>query len=332
MAIYAEDQKFSPQASTGEKIKKYRLSMNLSQVEVASQMKKSPVWLSKIETDQREIKTSDLIKICEIFQIEISELLGISNKVNTGYRTILQNVLSTLPNEIPVYKTSELDKLYVTKEPVTPTMYAYWDPNIFSDDALGLFVEDDSNSPDINSGDRIYINTGWSPELTKVRHEALVRRIKHNTLWLLEILSQEDSSANFGGKTYRGSTLFHPYISEEVDTMSWPGDSLKVLFNEAISPTAPNSTTLWPGIYNGDPTSSNYNPLGWYSYKIVVKQQQQEYYNVYLPGVLAGYPDLPLTDSSANPIVGNPIEFAPQEIGKTYHAVLINDNLSLIHI
>ena len=104
MAIYAEGQKFSPQASTGEKIKKYRLSMNLSQVEVASQMKKSPVWLSKIETDQREIKTSDLVKICEIFQIEISELLGISNKVNTGYRTILQNVLSTLPNEIPVYK------------------------------------------------------------------------------------------------------------------------------------------------------------------------------------------------------------------------------------
>jgi hypothetical protein len=32
------------------------------------------------------------------------------------------------------------------------------------------------------------------------------------------------------------------------------------------------------------------NPLGWYSYKIVVKQQQQEYYNVYLPGSLAGYP------------------------------------------
>ena len=60
--IYAEGQKFSPQASTGEKIKKYRLSMNLSQVEVASQMKKSPVWLSKIETDQREIKTSDLVK------------------------------------------------------------------------------------------------------------------------------------------------------------------------------------------------------------------------------------------------------------------------------
>ena len=44
-----------------------------------------------------------------------------------------------------------------------------------------------------------------------------------------------------------------------------------------------------PGLYN--PTiGANYNPLGWYSYKIVVRQQEQDYYNVYLPGILNGYP------------------------------------------
>jgi len=32
------------------------------------------------------------------------------------------------------------------------------------------------------------------------------------------------------------------------------------------------------------------NPVGWYSYKIVVKQTEQDYYNVYLPGILNGYP------------------------------------------
>jgi hypothetical protein len=32
------------------------------------------------------------------------------------------------------------------------------------------------------------------------------------------------------------------------------------------------------------------NPLGWYSYKVVVKQQEQEYYNVYLPGFINGLP------------------------------------------
>jgi hypothetical protein len=32
------------------------------------------------------------------------------------------------------------------------------------------------------------------------------------------------------------------------------------------------------------------NDLGWYSYKVVVKQTEQDYYNVYLPGILNGYP------------------------------------------
>jgi len=32
------------------------------------------------------------------------------------------------------------------------------------------------------------------------------------------------------------------------------------------------------------------NYKGWYSYKIVVKQQEQDYYNAYLPGILRGYP------------------------------------------
>lgn len=32
------------------------------------------------------------------------------------------------------------------------------------------------------------------------------------------------------------------------------------------------------------------NEIGWYSYKVVVRQQEQDYYNVYLPGLLNGYP------------------------------------------
>jgi len=37
-------------------------------------------------------------------------------------------------------------------------------------------------------------------------------------------------------------------------------------------------------------TTGEANPLGWYSYKVVVKQQEQEYYNVFLPGFVNGYP------------------------------------------
>ena len=38
------------------------------------------------------------------------------------------------------------------------------------------------------------------------------------------------------------------------------------------------------------------NVLGWQSYKLVVKQQEQEYYNVYLPGYISGYPVVTAND------------------------------------
>ena len=98
---------------------------------------------------------------------------------------------------------------------------------------------------------------------------------------------------------YGGSTFYAPYAPDpgtgNNNVNTWSGDSLKVLFNQTIGSTgvyagAPDLLTGWPGLYNGDKTSADYNPLGWYSYKIVVKQQEQEYYNVYLPGIVNGYP------------------------------------------
>jgi hypothetical protein len=117
------------------------------------------------------------------------------------------------------------------------------------------------------------------------------------------ILSNNETKIKVAGVEYSGSTLFSPYIDESVNTTSWPGNSLKVLMNEPIN----------ENLYNGDVTSADYNPLGWYSYKIVVKQTEQEYYNVYLPGIMASYP-----------------EDRTLEIGQTSHIVLINDNINKI--
>mgnify|MGYP003132023593 FL=1 len=50
------------------------------------------------------------------------------------------------------------------------------------------------------------------------------------------------------------------------------GKSLSIMFTE---------NNIVDNVYNGDITSNDYNPYGWYSYKLVVKQQEQEYYNVY---------------------------------------------------
>ncbi len=109
------------------------------------------------------------------------------------------------------------------------------------------------------------------------------------------------------------STIYSPYNDNSITPDSWPGDSIKLTFNSQIGVSSPNHNTNYPGLYNGDPTSVDYNPLGWYSYKIVVKQTEQDYYNVYLPGIMAAYP-----------------EDATLELGSTSHTVLINDNINKV--
>jgi len=127
------------------------------------------------------------------------------------------------------------------------------------------------------------------------------------------VLSDSLNAVISSGVEFKGSTIYSSYNNNSVQQARWPGDSLKISFNNPIGPVNKNASTGWPGLWNGDSTSNSYNPLGWYSYKIVVKQTEQEYYNVYLPGVMAAYP-----------------EDLVKELGKTSHTVLINDNINKI--
>jgi hypothetical protein len=98
-----------------------------------------------------------------------------------------------------------------------------------------------------------------------------------------------------------------------------------------------------PGIGTRDiKFSYEYNPIGWYSYKIVVKQQEQDYYNVYLPGMLNGYPlnqtygsQVVYSGSGATAVSTlqngiNITQFPVSETGNTSHIVLINDNINKV--
>jgi hypothetical protein len=99
----------------------------------------------------------------------------------------------------------------------------------------------------------------------------------------------------------------------------WPGNSLKMSFNSVIGPVEKNETTFWPGLYNGDPSDPAYNPLGWYSYKIVVKQNEQEYYNVYTAGAMKGLP-YNYDTNSVTPILNEDTSFV----------TLLNDNINKV--
>ena len=135
------------------------------------------------------------------------------------------------------------------------------------------------------------------------------------------VLSSKDSDENGNneeGVQYGGSTIYLPYFNgNPSDILSWPGYALRVLFNKPIpcgnkeiNPECNGETTDvegYPGLY------SETNPLGWYSYKVVVRQQEQDYYNVYLPGILNGYPNR-----------------GGIELNETANIVLINDNINKV--
>ena len=61
--------------------------------------------------------------------------------------------------------------------------------------------------------------------------------------------------------------------SDETAT-SWNGEALEITFNKKIPSTDSTGRSI---LYSAT------NPTGWYTYKIVVKQNEYEYYNVYAP-------------------------------------------------
>ena len=115
------------------------------------------------------------------------------------------------------------------------------------------------------------------------------------------------------------STIFNGYTGGGTDTLSWPGDSLQISFAEKI-PDLKTST------YNGTWVEGT-NPLGWYTYKIVVKQQEQDYYNIYVPGALSGNIIYTKNDAvTASNVKG----LLYSQTGEIASIALFNDNINKI--
>ena len=120
--------------------------------------------------------------------------------------------------------------------------------------------------------------------------------------------------SSYDGNPLRaGSTVFNRYndasIQQQNPVLNWLGNALNVTLYERINGSE------GPGIY------SSTNPLGWYSYKIVVKQTQQEYYNVYLPGFVNGYPVLNSPQSERDTsffttILGDNVNKIPRDLSE----------------
>jgi len=90
------------------------------------------------------------------------------------------------------------------------------------------------------------------------------------------VILSDPETVNTG---FYNSTIYAPYNNFGADSINYWGDFLEFTLKNPIPDSGKQG---YPGLY------STTNPLGYYSYRIVVKQQEQEYYNVYTPGALAG--------------------------------------------
>jgi len=133
-----------------------------------------------------------------------------------------------------------------------------------------------------------------------------------------------DKTLPISGGTFT-DTVYSDYTGGGTNTLNWPGNQLYVLFNQII-PVSISGKPDYPGIY------SSTNPLGWYSYKVVVKQTEQEYYNVYLAGATSG--DIVWTseggkqpDGTTDKISAEPVYFNNSKVS---NISLYNDNINKV--
>lgn len=138
------------------------------------------------------------------------------------------------------------------------------------------------------------------------------------------IPSSVSTTESIGNFVFKGDSVFIPYRKNNYDANDIDEKeltSMSIKFYEGIS-EARGSEINYPGIYDDGITKvitstttyendNNHNPLGWYSYKIVVKQKQQDYYNVYLPGLLNG-------------------NLTGEDIDEVFYTVLTNDNINKV--
>jgi hypothetical protein len=136
----------------------------------------------------------------------------------------------------------------------------------------------------------------------------------------------DDDSGYVAGKTYKtsgGSGTGCTVVVTSVNAGAITG--IKIM-TSGKGYTQGNELTVTGGGGAGTFTVNvgDANPLGWYSYKVVVKQQEQEYYNVYLPGFVNGYPVQDRTGGSGSFV------FNETQRGKISFATLIGDNINKV--
>ncbi len=285
----------------------------------------------KIESIEILSKESNGLAIKVVDTIPISQLnaiTAIEDFYNYNYKSI---------KPIRVLPTNQSTRVY-DKSPVKAKTQAITGNRI----VYGNYIDKQTPPDSLNYEVKIVPkpNIPSSTQLPQTRLEYPNHTLKQNRTYQVGIVLSDrygrsssvilrDKSLDVDDPTFFTDTIYHGYNGGGLDTLDWPGDSLQVQFNDII-PNSISTKPDYPGLY------STSNPTGWYSYKIVVKQTEQEYYNVYLAGATSG--DIIWTGTTGVEYISIPTASTPKisaeptflKNGVVSNISLYNDNINKV--
>ncbi len=234
----------------------------------------------KVQEIQILIKNSDEQAVRVIEDVDISNL---TNTTNYEYNYLSTKAIKTLPEAELIRVHDRVPVRALTQEVVSNRVI------------YGNFL-DKHSSPDNLQYDLIY-NEKTYPSGPSDNDEANrdltvefpTHTLKQNRSYQVgvvlidrygrasNVILNSEESVDSG---FKNSTIYAPYTNFGSDSVSFWGNYIEFSLRGEVPSSL--SKEGYPGLY------SETNPLGYYSYRIVVKQQEQDYYNVYTPGALAG--------------------------------------------
>ena len=282
----------------------------------------------KIKEIQILVKNSDEQAVRVVEDIPVSVLNSLGNTTRYEYNYLSSKAIKTLP-EADLIRVHDKIPVKALAQEISGNRLIY-----------ANYLNKHS-SPDNLDYDLSYIqkpSTGTGVELTK---ELPTHTVKQNRSYQIGIVLVDRYGRasnvifNDSGSSLllnKNSTIYAPYNNYGSTWNNYFGNMLELNLRSKIPNTI--STENYPGLY------SETNPNGYYSYRIVIKQQEQDYYNVYVPGTLAGealWDVAPqLKDSSAisfDPDVVNNIESYLPNFIQTNRISMINlfsDNINKV--
>jgi len=263
------------------------------QYDWSNELKIKEIEILYSESDSAAIKVIDRIKLNNSTELipTVEAIDDDTARLRYAYQYVYKSTkpTKTLP-EADLIRVNDVIPIKAKTQEISGNRVIYGN---FLQNRKTSTILPNSSVFDVSSGDQAVQNKQY-----------LLSSVKSNRTYQIGIVLSDRYGRQSPVIIPETSTTFvEPQASATIVTngsSSWTHSCLRATFNEVIG---------------DDRYDADTNPLGWYSYRFVVKQTEQEYYNVYTPQLLqAGTPTNLTDERSFVYLHGDNINKVPRDV------------------